>query len=56
MFTSSIGYQLIKKQIGNLLCENGFLPFKAATFYRLMVGDILQFMTFQKGVQSSEKK
>lgn len=52
MFTSATGYKLIKKEIGLFLQQHDFLPYKSETFYRITPGDILQFLSFQKGVQS----
>lgn len=54
MFTSSTGNSLIKQEIGHLLRQNGFQPFKAATYYKITSEDILQFLYFQKGVGSRQ--
>ena len=52
MFTPSAGYHLIKAEIGSFLQQNGFHPYKTAIYYRITAGDVLQFISFQKGLQS----
>jgi hypothetical protein len=52
MFTASSGYHRIKAEIGSFLQESGFHTYKTATYYRTTTGDVLQFLTFQKGLQS----
>jgi hypothetical protein len=52
MYNSGTGYKKIKTEIGNLMREYGFAPYKTATYYRVTAGDILQFINFQKGERS----
>ncbi|MFT3680163.1 MAG: DUF4304 domain-containing protein [Ferruginibacter sp.] len=51
-FNSSTGYQIIKKEIKNLLVDFDFIAYKSSILYRVTEEDILQFISFQKGVQS----
>ncbi len=52
MYTSSIGYKKIKKEIGELMLAKGFSSYKTITYYRVTAGDILQYINFQKGERS----
>jgi hypothetical protein len=51
-FNSSTGYQIIKTEIKNLLTDFDFMAYKSSTLYKVTEEGILQFISFQKGVQS----
>ncbi|MDB5150570.1 MAG: hypothetical protein JWQ57_4590 [Mucilaginibacter sp.] len=52
MYNSSIGYKIIKKEIGELMLVKGFASHKTVTYYRVTAGHILQYINFQKGERS----
>jgi hypothetical protein len=51
-FNSSKGYQTIKTELKTLLADFGFRPYNASILFRVTNESILQFISFQKGVQS----
>lgn len=46
------GYKFIQKEVGAFLGGFGFKVHKASIFYRMTDNDLLQFLSFQKGVSS----
>lgn len=46
------GYKYIQNEVKALLGSFGFKPYKASTLYRTTDNDLLQFLSFQKGVGS----
>ncbi len=44
------GYNYIKNEVKTFLSSFGFKPYKTATLYRTTENDLLQFLSFQKGI------
>ena len=46
------GYKYIQNEVKVFLSSFGFKPYKTSIFYRTTENDLLQFLSFQKGVSS----
>lgn len=55
-YTSSIGYKKIQSEISTFLDQFDFIRHKTSTLFRVKNEELLQFINFQKGVQSLASK